>query len=101
MTAQLLDGPGFFQRIKMELADRAQRLSAVGRTPGLGTLLVGDNPSSARYVEMKVEECKEIGVQSFDVHLPATATQAEIEAVVDAFNANPDVHSIQIGRAHV
>ena len=96
MAAQLLDGERLAQRIKMELADRAQRLSAVGRTPGLGTLLVGDNPSSARYVEMKVEECKEIGVQSFDVHLPATATQAEIEAVVDAFNANPDVHSILV-----
>jgi methylenetetrahydrofolate dehydrogenase (NADP+)/methenyltetrahydrofolate cyclohydrolase len=96
MTAQLLDGERLAQRIKMELADRAARLSAVGRTPGLGTLLVGDNPSSARYVEMKVEECKEIGVQSFDVHLPATATQAEIEAVVDAFNANPDVHSILV-----
>ena len=96
MTAQLLDGERLAQRIKMELADRAARLSAVGRTPGLGTLLVGDNPSSARYVEMKVEECKEIGVQSFDVHLPATATQAEIEAVVDAFNVNPDVHSILV-----
>ena len=96
MSAQLLDGERLAQRIKMELADRAQRLSAVGRTPGLGTLLVGDNPSSARYVEMKVEECKEIGVQSFDVHLPATATQAEIEAVIDAFNANPDVHSILV-----
>jgi methylenetetrahydrofolate dehydrogenase (NADP+)/methenyltetrahydrofolate cyclohydrolase len=96
MTAQLLDGERLAQRIKMELADRAARLSALGRTPGLGTLLVGDNPSSARYVEMKVEECKEIGVQSFDVHLPATATQAEVEAVVDAFNSNPDVHSILV-----
>jgi methylenetetrahydrofolate dehydrogenase (NADP+)/methenyltetrahydrofolate cyclohydrolase len=80
----------------MELAERAARLTANGRTPGLGTLLVGDNPSSVRYVEMKVEECKEIGVQSFDVHLPASATQDEIEAVVDAFNANPDVHSILV-----
>ena len=96
MSAQLLDGDRLAQRIKMELADRAARLTANGRTPGLGTLLVGDNPSSARYVEMKVEECKEIGVQSFDVHLPATATQAEIEAVVDLFNANPDVHSILV-----
>ncbi len=96
MTAQLLDGEPLAQRIKMELAERAARLTANGRTPGLGTLLVGDNPSSVRYVEMKVEECKEIGVQSFDVHLPASATQAEIEAVVDAFNANPDVHSILV-----
>ena len=96
MAAQLLDGERVAQRIKMELAERAARLTANGRTPGLGTLLVGDNPSSVRYVEMKVEECKEIGVQSFDVHLPASATQAEIEAVVDAFNANPDVHSILV-----
>jgi methylenetetrahydrofolate dehydrogenase (NADP+)/methenyltetrahydrofolate cyclohydrolase len=45
---------------------------------------------------MKVEECKEIGVRSFDVHLPSTATQEEIEAVVDRFNANPDIHSILV-----
>jgi methylenetetrahydrofolate dehydrogenase (NADP+)/methenyltetrahydrofolate cyclohydrolase len=80
----------------MELADRAARLTAEGRIPGLGTLLVGDNPSSARYVEMKIEECKEVGIRSFDEHLPASATQAEIEAVVDRFNADPDVHSILV-----
>jgi methylenetetrahydrofolate dehydrogenase (NADP+)/methenyltetrahydrofolate cyclohydrolase len=96
MTAQLLDGERLAQRIKMELAERAARLTALGRTPGLGTLLVGENPSSARYVEMKIEECKEIGVRSFDVHLPSTASQAEIEAVVDEFNANPDVHSVLV-----
>jgi methylenetetrahydrofolate dehydrogenase (NADP+)/methenyltetrahydrofolate cyclohydrolase len=96
MTAQLLDGERLAQRIKMELAERAARLTANGRTPGLGTLLVGDNPSSARYVEMKIEECEEIGIQSFDVHLPATASQEEIESVVDSFNANPEVHSILV-----
>jgi len=96
MTAQLLDGERLAQRIKMELAERVERLTANGRTPGLGTLLVGDNPSSVRYVEMKIEECKEIGVRSFDVHLPATASQAEIESVVDAFNADPEVHSILV-----
>jgi methylenetetrahydrofolate dehydrogenase (NADP+)/methenyltetrahydrofolate cyclohydrolase len=96
MSAQLLDGEKLAQRIKMELADRAARLTAEGRTPGLGTLLVGDNPSSARYVEMKIEECKEVGIRSFDEHLPASATQAEIEAVVDRFNADPDVHSILV-----
>jgi methylenetetrahydrofolate dehydrogenase (NADP+)/methenyltetrahydrofolate cyclohydrolase len=96
MTAQLLDGERLAQRIKMELAERAARLTANGRTPGLGTLLVGENPSSARYVEMKIEECKEIGIRSFDEHLPSTATQEEIEAVVDRFNADPDVHSILV-----
>jgi len=96
MTAQLLDGERLAQRIKMELAERAARLTANGRTPGLGTLLVGDDPSSARYVEMKIEECKQIGVRSYDVHLAAAATQEEIESVVDGFNANPDVHSILV-----
>ena len=96
MTAQLLDGERLAQRIKMELADRAARLTANGRTPGLGTLLGGENPSSARYVEMKIEECKEIGIRSFDEHLPSTATQDEIEAVVDRFNADPNVHSILV-----
>ncbi|MGD0691950.1 MAG: tetrahydrofolate dehydrogenase/cyclohydrolase catalytic domain-containing protein [Acidimicrobiales bacterium] len=96
MTAQLLDGERLAQRIKMELADRAARLSANGRTPGLGTLLVGENPSSARYVEMKIEECRQIGIRSFDEHLPSTATQEEIEAVVDRFNADPNVHSILV-----
>lgn len=96
MSAQLLDGERLAQRIKMELADRAARLTAGGRIPGLGTLLVGDNPSSARYVEMKIEECKEVGIRSFDEHLPASATQGEIEAVIDRFNADPDVHSILV-----
>ncbi len=96
MTAQLLDGERLAQRIKMELAERVARLTANGRTPGLGTLLVGENPSSARYVEMKIEECRDIGIRSFDEHLPAAASQEEIEAVVDRFNADPDVHSILV-----
>lgn len=96
MSAELLDGEPVARRIKMELADRAQRLTAAGRTPGLGTILVGDEPSSARYVAMKIEECAEIGVRSFDVHLPAGATQKDIEAVVDGFNADPLVHAILV-----
>jgi methylenetetrahydrofolate dehydrogenase (NADP+) / methenyltetrahydrofolate cyclohydrolase len=96
MSAELLDGEVVAGRIKMELAERVARLTSTGRIPGLGTLLVGDDPSSARYVEMKIEECAEIGVRSFDVHLPASATQQEIEAVVDQFNADDNVHSILV-----
>jgi methylenetetrahydrofolate dehydrogenase (NADP+)/methenyltetrahydrofolate cyclohydrolase len=80
----------------MELADRVQRIATLGRTPGLGTILVGDDPSSARYVQMKIAECAEIGVRSFDVRLPATASQREIEEVIDRFNADDDVHSILV-----
>ena len=96
MTAQLLDGEKLAGRIKMELADRASRLAAAGRPVGLGTILVGDDGPSAKYVAMKVAECAEIGVRSFDVHLAADATQSEIEAVVDAFNADSNVHSILV-----
>ncbi len=94
--AELLDGERLAQRIKMELADRVARLHALGRRAGLGTLLVGDDVSSARYVAMKLAECAEIGVESFHVHLPASASQVEIEGAVDSFNQNPDVHSILV-----
>lgn len=96
MTAELLDGERLASSIKMELAGRVQRLTAMGRTPGLGTILVGDNPSSARYVQIKIAECVEIGVRSFDEHLPATATQQEIEAIIDRFNDDDNVHSILV-----
>jgi len=92
VTAQLLDGEPVAARIKMELADRAQRLSAAGRTPGLGTILVGDDVSSVRYVAMKIEECAQIGIRSFDEHLPADVTQEGIERVIDRFNEDPNVH---------
>jgi len=96
VTAQLLDGEPVAARIKMELADRAQRLIASGRTPGLGTILVGEDVSSARYVAMKIEECAQIGIRSFDVHLPGDVTQGEIEAVIDRFNEDSNVHSILV-----
>jgi methylenetetrahydrofolate dehydrogenase (NADP+)/methenyltetrahydrofolate cyclohydrolase len=96
MSAVLLDGEALAGRIKMELSERVARLTAMGRVPGLGTLLVGDDPSSARYVEMKIEESAQIGVRSYDVHLPSSATQAEIEEVVDRFNADENVHSILV-----
>ena len=94
--AQLLDGERLAGRIKMELADRAARLAAQGRPGGLGTILVGDDPSSVRYVDMKLAECEEIGLRSFHEHLPATATQADVEAVIDRFNADDAVHSILV-----
>ena len=96
MTAELLNGEPVAARIKMELADRVQRLVAAGRTPGLGTILVGDDVSSARYVEMKVEESAEIGIRSYDEHLPSTASQGEIEAIIDRFNDDPNIHSILV-----
>lgn len=96
MTAELLDGTRLASRMKMELADRAARLAAAGRPAGLGTILVGDDPSSVRYVDMKLAECEEVGIVSQHAHLRADATQAEIEAQVDAFNNDPQIHSILV-----
>jgi methylenetetrahydrofolate dehydrogenase (NADP+)/methenyltetrahydrofolate cyclohydrolase len=96
MSAQLLDGERLAGRMKMELADRASRLAAVGRPVGLGTVLVGDDGPSAKYVAMKLADCAEVGIRSFHEHLPADATQSDVEAVIDRFNADPEVHSILV-----
>ena len=94
--AELLDGERVAARMKMELADRAARLAAQGRPVGLGTILVGDDGPSAKYVAMKHADCAEVGITSFHEHLPSTATQADVEAVVDRFNADPAIHSILV-----
>src|SRR5487761_2704115 len=96
MSALLLDGERLAGRMKMELADRASRLAALGRPVGLGTVLVGDDGPSAKYVAMKHADCEAIGIRSFHEGLPASATQAEVEAVVDRFNDDPLVHSILV-----
>jgi methylenetetrahydrofolate dehydrogenase (NADP+)/methenyltetrahydrofolate cyclohydrolase len=80
----------------MELGDRVARLASMGRSVGLGTVLVGDDGPSAMYVSMKHEECREIGMKSFAEHLPATASQAEIEAVIDRFNADSNVDAFLV-----
>ena len=96
MSALLLDGERLAGRMKMELADRASRLAALGRPVGLGTVLVGDDGPSAKYVAMKHADCEAVGIRSFHEHLPANASQGDVEAVIDRFNADPDVHSILV-----
>ena len=90
VTATILDGKATLATIKTELAERVRALREHGITPGLGTVLVGDDPASTWYVGAKHKDCAEIGVASIQRHLPATATQAEVEAVVDELNADPD-----------
>ena len=94
--AELLDGERVAARIKMELADRVGALAARGLRVGLATVLVGDDGPSAKYVAMKHADCEAIGVHSVGVHLPASATQAEVEAVIDKLNADDAVHSILV-----
>jgi methylenetetrahydrofolate dehydrogenase (NADP+) / methenyltetrahydrofolate cyclohydrolase len=97
MTATVLDGEALAARIKDDLAGRIARLADRGITPGLGTVLVGDDGPSAKYVAMKHRDCAELGMASVDRRLPAGATQAEVEAVVDELNADPaiDAYIIQ------
>ena len=93
MTATKLDGESLAAKIRDELGSRIATLKAQGVTPGLGTVLVGDDGPSANYVNMKHKDCQELGMESFHEHLPASATQADIDAVVDRFNADPQIHA--------
>jgi methylenetetrahydrofolate dehydrogenase (NADP+) / methenyltetrahydrofolate cyclohydrolase len=89
VTARILDGSATLKSIKLELAERVSRLAERGVVPGLGTVLVGDDPGSHWYVNAKHKDCAEIGVTSIRRDLPAMATQAEVEAVIDELNADP------------
>jgi methylenetetrahydrofolate dehydrogenase (NADP+) / methenyltetrahydrofolate cyclohydrolase len=89
MTATVLNGTATLAEIKRELTERVQNLRARGVIPGLGTILVGDDPASRWYVGAKHRDCAEIGVASIRRDLPATATQTEVEAVIDELNADP------------
>ncbi|HLV03956.1 bifunctional methylenetetrahydrofolate dehydrogenase/methenyltetrahydrofolate cyclohydrolase [uncultured Georgenia sp.] len=89
MTAQVLDGKATAAQIKGELTARVAALRERGVVPGLGTVLVGDDPGSRSYVAGKHRDCAEVGIESIRVELPATASQEEILAAVDRLNADP------------
>jgi methylenetetrahydrofolate dehydrogenase (NADP+)/methenyltetrahydrofolate cyclohydrolase len=89
VTAHVLDGKTTATAIKAELTDRVTALAARGIVPGLGTLLVGDDPGSTWYVNGKHADCAEVGIASIREDLPGTATQADIEAAIGRLNANP------------
>ena len=89
MTAQKLDGTATAKAIKEELRERVAALHARGITPGLGTILVGDDPGSRWYVAGKHKDCAEVGIESIRIDLPETATQEEIEEAVRTLNDDP------------
>lgn len=86
MSAQILDGKALAASIKQDLAARTIALKAKGITPGLGTVLVGDDPGSHSYVGGKHRDCQEVGINSIRVDLPADATQADILAAIRELN---------------
>src|ERR1700722_19278506 len=98
MTAIVLDGEALAASIRVELATKVNDLLSVGVTPGLGTILVGDDLPSARYVAMKHQDCAEIGVTSVHEHLPADVTEAELLGTIERFNDDPfvDAYLVQL-----
>lgn len=89
MTAQILDGKATAAAIKDELAQRVAALREHGVVPGLGTLLVGDDPGSRSYVAGKHRDCEQVGIASLREDLPAEATGADVEAAIARLNADP------------
>ena len=89
VSAKILDGKATLGGIKLELRERVARLAERGIVPGLGTVLVGDDPGSRWYVNAKHKDSAEIGINSIRRDLPAGTSQAEVEAVVDELNADP------------
>lgn len=89
MTAQILDGKATYAGIKIELAARVAALRAQGVVPGLGTVLVGDDPGSQAYVRMKHADCAQVGIASIRVDLPADASQGRVAEEIARLNADP------------
>jgi methylenetetrahydrofolate dehydrogenase (NADP+) / methenyltetrahydrofolate cyclohydrolase len=85
-----LDGKATRDEIFVDLKDRVARLSEAGHTPGLGTVLVGDDPGSHAYVRGKHADCAKVGINSIRRDLPADISQAELDATIDELNANPE-----------
>jgi methylenetetrahydrofolate dehydrogenase (NADP+)/methenyltetrahydrofolate cyclohydrolase len=88
----MLDGKAAAAAIKAELRERVDALRARGVTPGIATVLVGADPASQLYVGMKHRQSEEIGMNSIQVELPGDSTQADVEAAIDALNADPTCH---------
>ena len=97
MTAQLIDGKAIAQKVREEVAAEVAKRTAEGKPqPVLATVLVGDRPDSAAYVASKGKACQELGMGSISEHLPADATQEQVEELVKRLNADPKVNGILV-----
>ncbi|MHC9291642.1 bifunctional methylenetetrahydrofolate dehydrogenase/methenyltetrahydrofolate cyclohydrolase [Mycobacterium sp. LTG2003] len=90
MGAMTLDGKATRDEIFVDLKQRVAKLTESGRTPGLGTVLVGDDPGSQAYVRGKHADCAKVGINSIRRDLPADISQAQLDETIDELNANPD-----------
>jgi methylenetetrahydrofolate dehydrogenase (NADP+)/methenyltetrahydrofolate cyclohydrolase len=91
MVATMLDGKATASEVKAELRARVDVLKAAGKSPGLGTVLVGDDPGSHAYVTGKHRDCAEVGIESIRIDLPADTTQAQLDDEIRRLNEDPAV----------
>jgi methylenetetrahydrofolate dehydrogenase (NADP+) / methenyltetrahydrofolate cyclohydrolase len=96
MTAQLIDGNALSRQLRADVTARVTALKAQGITPGLAVILVGENAASQVYVRNKVKACEDTGMHSVLERWPATMTEAELLARVDALNADATIHGILV-----
>ncbi len=96
MTAAIIDGKQVAADMRSELKEKVARLKARGVTPGLAVILVGDDPASRSYVTAKEKACADIGMHSADNRLGAETSEAELLALIDAYNADPAIHGILV-----
>lgn len=96
MTAAIIDGKALAGRIQDELKTRVARCTAAGHRPGLAVVLVGEDPASQVYVRNKVRACARTDIRSEEIRLPAETTEAELLAVIDRLNADPDTDGILV-----
>jgi methylenetetrahydrofolate dehydrogenase (NADP+)/methenyltetrahydrofolate cyclohydrolase len=96
MTAQLIDGNALSRQLRTSVAERVAKLKAQGITPGLAVILVGDNPASQVYVRNKVKACEDTGMHSVLETYPASMSEAELLARVEALNQDASIHGILV-----
>src|SRR5947199_1117392 len=92
----LIDGRAIAQKVYVDLRREIAELKAKGVTPGLAVVLVGDNPASRAYVRSKDKMCRELGLHSVKLELPASTTQTELLGQVEELNHDPSIHGILV-----
>lgn len=96
MSAKLIDGKMIAAGLRVRMTEAVDALRKQAITPGLGVVLVGDDPASHSYVSAKAKACAETGMRSVDRRLPATVSEAELLDCIEAFNADPRIHGILV-----
>src|SRR4051794_21208188 len=94
--AQLIEGRAIAEKVYAELRSDIAELKKNGRTPGLGVVLVGDNPASRAYVRSKDKMCRDLGLHSVKLELPADTAESELLRRVEELNRDPSIHGILV-----